>query len=139
MQPTNAADTRAEHRRLRVRPSCGIVGYPAAWAKLERVESNAQLAALDRAVRESGFAGPQALGWFAGCLLWEAGLHDYPTAPRGLKPTEIQMIEDRARASLKGASVALFPLLRSADKRLLVNGVKAPTAAQEQADDWATR
>lgn len=132
MQPTNAADTRAAHRRVRERPPCGIIGYAAAWAKLERIGSDAQLAVLDRAVRESGFAGPAALGWFAGCLLWEAGLRDYPTAPRGLTPAEVQMIEDRARASLKGASVALFPNLRSAF------GGQAPTRQRrEGADDGA--
>lgn len=139
MQPTNARDDRSN--AIRTRPPCGIVGYPSAWAKLERVQDDRQIAVLDRLVRASGFAGPAALGWYAGILLWEAGLRDFPPAPRTLAVEELDLIEKRAAADLRAAADPLtFPKMRGVKRASPVKPTDgARLASPGDAEAWATR
>ena len=92
-----------EDRRAKIvhkRPQSGLVGFAAAWAKLEHVSNDTYRNLLAELTRTSGFQGAPALTYMAVQLRWLAGVGDYAPPAKGLKPAEVHMIEARARELL---------------------------------------
>lgn len=112
MLPGNAIDGRVN--RKRDWPPCGLIGWPAAWTKLERVEHPGQRDFLSKLVREAGFQGPTALSYAASMAMWRAGIRDHPgSTPARLDHDVASAIDRRVAEMLSEAPAGLFPKLRA--------------------------
>lgn len=94
------------------RPECGLYGWAAAYALLDRVQSDVQREALCDLVRYLGVQGAPALEAAAGLALWLCGLGEYRTPRKTLKPADWAYVERRVREEVAGLDRKVFPRMR---------------------------
>lgn len=95
------------------RPACGIIGFPAAYDLLDRVENEGQRLALCELVRRLGVQGAPAMHYAASQALWWTGLRTDPPVPKAaLKARDRDHIERRVLDELAKYDRSLFPMMR---------------------------
>jgi hypothetical protein len=98
-----------------VRPPCGIAGFAAAYALLDRIASDVQRGVLIDVVRGLGVQGAAAMEYAAAAAIWLSGCGEYRPPRKVLRPAEFAYIERRVREELAHCNRATFPRMRKLD------------------------
>lgn len=96
-----------------VRPPSGLPGWAAAFALLDRVESDVERGLLVDIVRGLGVQGAPAMEHAAGMALWLTGLGQYRPPRKALRAPEAEYVERRVKEELRKVDPGVFKRMRA--------------------------
>lgn len=96
-----------------VRPPSGLSGWGAAFALLDRIESDVERGLLVDVVRGLGVQGAPALEHAAATAMWLCGLAMYRPPRKTLKSSELAYVERRVKEELRKCDAGTFKRMRS--------------------------